>query len=137
MDFNLLLIVDGVKLSRKKRNSTIETEGVPQLKLVVEVVDEDISLLSYLPVTVPVKLGSLELCAIWISSLDSFIFSIAILTFGLFSIVLLIDSSIFRAYDLLIIKKTNIILNKIFKIQNLSHAYIVHKMKIHQINIHD
>lgn len=41
LDFNLLLIVDGVKLSRKKRNSTIETEGVPQLKLVVEVVDED------------------------------------------------------------------------------------------------
>tara|TARA_B100000965_G_C19109949_1_gene548587 strand:+ start:37 stop:498 length:462 start_codon:yes stop_codon:yes gene_type:complete len=40
-DVNLLFIVDGVRLSRKKRNSTIETEGVPQLKLVCEIVDED------------------------------------------------------------------------------------------------
>ena len=40
-DVNLLFLVDGVRLSRKKRNSTIETEGLPQLKLVCEIVDPD------------------------------------------------------------------------------------------------
>ena len=38
---NLLFLVDGVRLSRKKRNSTIETEGLPQLKLVCEIIDPD------------------------------------------------------------------------------------------------
>ena len=38
---NLLFLVDGVRLTRKKRNSTIETEGLPQLKLVCEIVDPD------------------------------------------------------------------------------------------------
>ena len=41
LDVNLLFVVDGVRLSRKKRNSTIETEGLPQLKLVCEIVDPD------------------------------------------------------------------------------------------------
>ena len=41
VDVNLLFVVDGVRLSRKKRNSTIETEGLPQLKLVCEIVDPD------------------------------------------------------------------------------------------------
>ena len=41
LDVNLLFVVDCVRLSRKKRNSTIETEGLPQLKLVCEIVDPD------------------------------------------------------------------------------------------------
>ena len=41
LDFNLLLITDGVTLPKRKRGETIEYEAQPQLKIVCELVDMD------------------------------------------------------------------------------------------------
>ena len=41
LDFNLLLITNGVTLPKRKRGETIEYEAQPQLKLVVELFDID------------------------------------------------------------------------------------------------
>ena len=41
LDFNLLLITNGVTLPKRKRGETIEYEAQPQLKLVCELVDMD------------------------------------------------------------------------------------------------
>lgn len=41
LDFNLLLITEGVTLPKRKRGETIEYEAQPQLKLVCELIDMD------------------------------------------------------------------------------------------------
>lgn len=41
LDFNLLLITEGITLPKRKRGETIEYEAQPQLKIVCELLDMD------------------------------------------------------------------------------------------------